>query len=92
MISMRRPARGSAIAELSMGAGFPPLRRMADAGVRFALAIDSVLGSPPDMFAQMRAAAGLLRAGRWRGGEPPAGSEASDDRAVKRATCVNPRN
>ena len=67
-----------AIAELSMGAGFPPLRRMADAGVRFALAVDSVLGSPPDMFAQMRAAAGLLRAGRWRGDEPPAGSEASD--------------
>lgn len=67
-----------AIAELSMGAGFPPLRQMADAEVPFALAVDSVLGSPPDMFAQMRAAAALLRAGQWRGDEPPVGSDASD--------------
>lgn len=66
------------IAELSMGAGFPPLRRMADAGVPVALAVDSVLGSPPDMFTQMRAAAGLLRAGGWQGGCPPTQSCASE--------------
>ncbi|MGO4247627.1 amidohydrolase family protein [Paenarthrobacter sp. RAF54_2] len=62
------------IAELSMGTGFPPLRRLADSHSHFGLGVDSVLGSPPDMFSQMRLAAGLLRAGEWTAGEPPAGS------------------
>jgi 5-methylthioadenosine/S-adenosylhomocysteine deaminase len=66
------------VAELSMGTGMPPVRRLADLGARFALGVDSVLGSPPDMFAQMRCAAALLRVGEWDGAEPPAGSHLAD--------------
>ena len=58
-----------------MGTGVPPRRRMADPG---RAGVDSVLGSPPDMFAQMRAAAGLLRAGEWQGTSPPTESRPSE--------------
>lgn len=57
------------IAELTLGTGFPPLRRLADSYSQFGLGVDSVLGSP-DMFSQMRCAAGLLRAGNWKDGKP----------------------
>ncbi|MFD6287079.1 amidohydrolase family protein [Streptomyces sp. NPDC060205] len=66
------------IAELAMGTGVPPLRRVTDAGSRAALAVDTVLGSPLDMFNQMRAAAILLRAAEWDGSCPPVGSRLED--------------
>ena len=71
-----------AISELSMGIGLPPLRTIADHGLRYGLGVDSVIGSPPDMFSQMRAAIGVLRAGTWKGAwdnsTPPAGSRAAE--------------
>jgi 5-methylthioadenosine/S-adenosylhomocysteine deaminase len=66
------------IAELSMGTGTPPLKRIAAGGGRAALAVDTVLCSPPDMFNQMRSAAGLLRDGVWDGAEPPTGSRTAE--------------
>jgi cytosine/adenosine deaminase-related metal-dependent hydrolase len=62
------------IAELSMGTGLPPFRQLADRQLGYGLGVDSVLGSPPDMFAQMRSAANLLRAAEWIGTQPPGGS------------------
>ena len=62
------------IAELSMGTGLPPLRQLANQHLGYGLGVDTVLGSPPDMFNQMRSAANVLRAAEWTGTEPPAGS------------------
>ena len=70
------------ISELSMGIGEPPLRRLAKRGRPFGFGIDSVVGSPPDMFAQMRAAMVILRdgpwAGPWENSTPPPGSRSTD--------------
>lgn len=66
------------LAELAMGTGMPPLRRLADLGLPFGLAIDTVLGGPLDMFAQLRAAWVILRSGEWSDGLPPRGSTARE--------------
>jgi cytosine/adenosine deaminase-related metal-dependent hydrolase len=70
------------ISELSMGIGEPPLRILAKNGSPFGLGVDSVVGSPPDMFAQMRSAMVILRGGSWKGpwesSKPPAGSRSAD--------------
>jgi 5-methylthioadenosine/S-adenosylhomocysteine deaminase len=70
------------ISELSMGIGVPPLRALAKSGSSFGLGVDSVVGSPPDMFAQMRAAMVILRSGAWTGpwerSTPPRGSVTSE--------------
>ena len=55
------------ISERSMGIGDPPLRTLVKIGARYGLGVDSVVGSPPDMFAQMRAAMVILRGGPWKG-------------------------
>jgi cytosine/adenosine deaminase-related metal-dependent hydrolase len=66
------------ISELSMGIGEPPLRKLAMIAARYGLGVDSVVGSPPDMFAQMRAAMLILRGGPWDGTDPPAGSRCAE--------------
>jgi 5-methylthioadenosine/S-adenosylhomocysteine deaminase len=66
------------ISELGMGIGGPPLRTLATIGARYGLGVDSVVGSPPDMFAQMRAAMLILRGGPWDGNDPPAGSRCAE--------------
>lgn len=63
-----------AIAELLLGAGDPPLPRLAARDIAYALGIDTTLASPPDMFSQLRAAALLVRQAEWVDGAPPVGS------------------
>jgi cytosine/adenosine deaminase-related metal-dependent hydrolase len=66
------------ISELSMGIGMPPLRTLGKNGGSFGLGVDSVVGSPPDMFAQMRAAMVVLRSAPGDDSAPPAGSRSAD--------------
>ena len=66
------------IAQLAMGTGTPPLRRLAAGGIDYGLGVDTVLGSPGDMFSQLRAAAVLLRDAPWQGEDPPPGSRAAE--------------
>jgi cytosine/adenosine deaminase-related metal-dependent hydrolase len=67
------------VADLTLGIGRPPLGRLASAGVEFGLGVDTVLASPPDMFAQMRAAIAVLRLGaEWEGNDPPAASSCEE--------------
>lgn len=70
------------ISELSMGIGTPPLRALAKKSRKFGLGVDSVVGAPPDMFAQMRSAMLILRDGPWKGpwdnSTPPKGSLSAD--------------
>ena len=66
------------ISELSMGIGEPSLLTLANNGSPFGFGVDSVVGSPPDMCAQMRSAMVILRGGSWKGpwenSTPPPGS------------------
>lgn len=66
------------LAELMMGTGSPPLRRAAAADLPVALGVDTVLGVPPGMFAQMRAALQCLRDGAWDAWDPPSRSTCRD--------------
>jgi cytosine/adenosine deaminase-related metal-dependent hydrolase len=67
------------VADLTLGIGRPPLARLASCGVEFGLGVDTVLASPPDMFAQMRAAIAVLRLGaEWEGNDAPAASSCEE--------------
>jgi 5-methylthioadenosine/S-adenosylhomocysteine deaminase len=70
------------ISEFTMGIGTPPLPTLARSRSSFGLRVDRVVGAPPDMFAQMRAALLILRDVPWKGpwgnSIPPAGSRTAD--------------